>query len=45
MVPKDLKELLRAFNDHTVKYLIVEAMLSACMPSRERRKTWISSFG
>lgn len=24
MVPKDLKELLRAFNDHTVKYLIVE---------------------
>jgi hypothetical protein len=23
MMPKDLKELLRAFNDHTVKYLIV----------------------
>jgi hypothetical protein len=24
MMPKDLKELLRAFNDHAVKYLIVE---------------------
>jgi predicted nucleotidyltransferase len=23
MIPKDLKELLRAFNDHAVKYLIV----------------------
>ena len=23
MMPKDLKELLRAFNDHAVKYLIV----------------------
>ncbi len=23
MLPKDLKELLRAFNDHGVKYLIV----------------------
>jgi hypothetical protein len=25
MMPKDLKELLRAFNDHAVKYLIVAA--------------------
>lgn len=23
MMPKDLKDLLRAFNDHSVKYLVV----------------------
>ena len=42
MMPKDLKDLLRAFNDHGVKYLIVGDMPSASMQNREQRKTWIS---
>jgi hypothetical protein len=42
-MPRGLKELLRAFNDHAVKTSSWKAMLSACMPNRERRKTWISS--
>jgi hypothetical protein len=45
MMPKDLKELLRAFNDHAVKYLVVGAMHLACTPNREQPKTSISLSG
>ena len=41
MMPEDLKELLRAFNDQAVKFLIVGAMLSAFTPSREQPRTLI----
>jgi len=43
MMPSDLKELLRAFNDHSVKYIVVAAMPSAYMPNRAPQKTWMSS--
>jgi hypothetical protein len=44
MMPSDLKELLRAFNDHGVKYLIVGGYAFG-VHAEPRRKTWISSSG
>ena len=41
MMPDDLKELLRAFNDHAVKFLIGGGMLSAFTQSREQPRIWI----
>jgi len=41
MMPEDLKELLRAFNDQAVKFLVVGAMLSAFTPSREQQGSGI----
>jgi len=43
MMPKDLKELLRAFNDHGVKYLVVGGYGSAFTPNREQRRICIFS--
>jgi hypothetical protein len=43
MMPKDLKDLLCAFNDHNVRYLVVGGMRSAFTQNREPPKTWIFS--
>jgi hypothetical protein len=45
MIPDNLKELLRAFNDHGVKYLIVGATPSAFMQSREQPRILTFLFG
>ena len=39
MMPEDLKELLRAFNDQAVKFLVVGGY--AFTPSREQPRIWI----
>lgn len=41
MMPKDLKDLLRAFNESGVRYLVVGDTLSAFTLNRAPRKTWI----
>jgi hypothetical protein len=43
MMPKDLKDLLRAFNEHGVKYLIVGVMPLVFTLNPEQQRTLISS--